>query len=438
MKLFLRTIIFIIFSANAFAASIIRDAEIENVVREISTPIFRAANLNPDSINIYIVNDKEINAYVSGGNNMFINTGLLGMSDDPNMLTGVIAHETGHIAGGHLLRSVDEYKGTALKTTLGYMVGLAAAAAGSPQAGVAIASGAGHVALRQQLKHTRTHEESADQAALNYLDKTGQSAKGLADLLEVLYGKEAGLSGNLNPYTLTHPLSRERISHVKDHMSKSRYANAKTPEKIATDFSRAITKLNAFLLPPENTLRKYPESDTSINARYARSIAYYKIPDIAKSLEEIDTLIKLQPENPFFHELKGQILYENGKVKESVPNYEKAVNLLPQSPLLKIMLATSQISSEEEPQRKKAINNLEQAIVKEPYNSFAWNQLAIAYGRGGDIGMSNLALAEEAALTGRKKDARKFIDMAKDHIKEGSPAAQRLKDIQTTVDIEKK
>ncbi len=434
MKLLFRTLILILIAQNALALSIIRDAEIENVLREMAEPIFKAAKLPPESINMYIVNDNQINAYVSGGSNMFVNTGLLGISENPSILTGVMAHETGHIAGGHLLQSSDEYKSTAIKATLGYMVGLAAAAAGSPQAGVAIASGAGHVAQRQMLKHTRTHEESADQAALSYLDKTGQSAKGLLELLEVLYGKERALSGELNPYTLTHPLSRERISHVKDHISKVQFSNNPPPSKIIEEYSRAITKLNAFLLPPETTLKKYPVSNNSINARYARSIAYYKIPDINKSLGEIDSLIATQPQNPFFSELKGQILYENGKVMESIPYYEKAVSILPKSALLRIILATAQISSEEESMRQKAIVNLEKGVLKEPYNSFAWNQLAIAYGRGGDLGMSNLALAEEASLSNKKKDARKFLDRAKETIKEGTPAYQRIKDIQSSVD----
>jgi predicted Zn-dependent protease len=439
MKLLSRSLLFIfLFAAQASAESIIRDAEIEGLLRDVSNPIFQAAKLSPNSIKIYIVNNPEINAYVAGGNNIFINTGLLEISENPNIITGVIAHETGHISGGHLLRSSEEAQNTTIKTTLGYMVGLAAAAAGSPQAGMAIVSGAGQVAQRQMLKFTRTHEESADQAALTYLDKTGQSARGLLELLEVLYSKETALYGNTNPYILTHPLSKERIAHVKAHIASSKYSDVPVPQAKLEAFKLGITKLNAFLQPSDKTLRKYPASDTSINARYARAIAYYKIPDMSKSLAEIDSLIAAQPQNPFFYELKGQILFENGRIKESIPCYAKAVELLPSSALLKIILATAQISSEDETMRVKAIKNIESALAKEKDNAFAWNQLAIAYGRGNDLGMSNLALAEEASLNGNKKGVRQFLEAAKPHIKAGSPAELRMKDMLSAVESDKK
>jgi len=434
VKLLVRFIIFSLISTNVFAASIIRDAEIENIIRTISNPIFKAAGLSPESINIYIVNDNDINAYVAGGSNIFINTGLLGLSESPDILIGVIAHETGHIAGGHLLRNTEEFKNTSITTALGYMVGLAAAAAGSPQAGVAIASGAGHVAQRQFLKHTRGHEEAADQAALSYLDKINLSAEGLLELLEKLYSRETTLYGDMNPYTLTHPLSRQRISHVKNYIEKSKYSNNKLPAETIEEYRRSIVKLNAFLSKADKTLKKYPKTDQSISAHYARSIAYYTIPDIDKALDEINHLIEKEPKNPFFNELKGQILFENGHVMDSIPFYERAVELLPKSPLLKIILATAYISSEKDELRQKAVNNLEQAIVQEKKNTFAWRQLAIAYGRGGDYGMSNLALAEEALLTGHKKAAKKFVEKAKETIKEGTPAYLRISDIMASLE----
>jgi predicted Zn-dependent protease len=434
MKKFFTFIIASLFSYNAFAVSIIRDAEIENVLRNISDPIFAAANLKNETVNIYIVNDPQINAYVSGGSNIFIHTGLLGMSESPNIITGVIAHETGHIAGGHLLLNTQEYKSTAIKATFGYMLGLAAAAAGSPQAGIAIAQGAGHVAQRELLKYSRTHEEAADQAALSYLDNIKKSASGLLELLEILSGKENQIYEDLNPYTLTHPLSKERLSHVRNHLESSKFKEQDTTSKQAKDFQRAVIKLNAFLEPYEKTLAKYPSSDNSINARYARSIAHYKIPDIEKSLEEIDLLIKTSPKDPFFHELKGQILFENGRVAQSVPYYQTAADLLPNSALLKIILATAQISTEDDELVKKSIPNLKKALLKEKENIFAWHQLGIAYGRSGDLGMSNLALAEEAYIAENKRDVRKFVGLAKKYLEAGSPAELRANDLLAYID----
>lgn len=433
MKL-VRSIVKVIFISllmisNSFALSLIRDAEIEQVVRRISDPIFAAAGLTHDEISIYLVNNRQLNAFVAGGSNIFINTGLIGFADDPNMLTGVIAHETGHIAGGHLLKTGAEYERNALKSTLGYILGLAAAVAGSPEAGMAIVQGTSHALQRQLLKHSRTNEEAADQAALKYLDTIQVSSKGLMQLMAELYTKQKQLYGNINPYILTHPLSRERIKHIENHLQGSRHAKSTHNKKMLNNFSMAVAKLNAFIGSYESTMRKFPESDKSKQARYARAIAHYKKPNLYKSIQEIDSLIEDEPENPFFHELKGQILFENGRINESIPHYQKAVDLNNYLPLLKVVLATAQVASENENMRKKAITNLKQALLAEKRNKFAWRQIAIAYGRGGDIGMANLALAEEYALTDEKKQAKRYIKTAQKHLKLGTPSYLRAEDL---------
>lgn len=439
MKLIYKAlIIFLLISGNAKAAPIIRDTELESTIRLISNPIFKAAGLKPENIQMYIVNNNEINAYVSGSSNIFLNTGLLSLSKDPNLLVGVVAHETGHIYGGHLLKGEEEAKSSIVKSTVGYMLGLAAAAAGSPQAGAAIASGTQQVVQRQILKHTRGQEEAADQSALNFLDKSGISSKGLLELLEVLYGKEVSMYNELNPYTQTHPLSRERLDHVRAHLNKSPLANKILGQDISALYARAITKLDAFLEPSDRTLKKYPASDTSINARYARAIAYYKIPNLQKSLAEIDSLIKQFPKDPFFIELKGQIFFENGRIAESITYYQKSKDLLPSSALFKIQLATALVASEQESNLKPAILNLEQALTVEKYNVFAWHQLGIAYGRMGQLDMSNLALAEESVLMGDRDSAKRFIRLGQDYAKPGSPAYLRLKDLENSLAEKKK
>lgn len=439
MKLLFNFLILVLLLVpNAKADSIIRDTELETSIRLISNPIFKSAGLKPENVRIFIVNNKEINAYVSGGSNIFLNTGLLSLSKNPNLLVGVVAHETGHIFGGHLLKGEEEARNSMVKSTVGYMLGLAAAAAGSPQAGAAIASGTQQVVQRQILKHTRGQEEAADQSALNFLDKAGISSKGLLELLEVLYGKEISMYNDINPYTQTHPLSRERLDHVRAHINKSPLSDKTLGQDIANIYARAITKLDAFLESPEKTLKKYPASDNSINARYARAIAYYKIPNLAKSLVEIDSLIKQFPKDPYFIELKGQILFENGKIAEAITYYEKSKNLLPGSALFKIQLATAQVASEQETFLKSAVVNLEEAIRSEKYNSFAWHQLAIAYGRSGKLDMSNLALAEEAMLLGDKDAAKKFIRLARQSSKAGSPVDLRLKDLENIIAEKKK
>lgn len=431
MKLFFSIFLTIfLFASNAKSAPIIRDAELEIAIRLVANPIFKTVGYKPEDIQIYIVNSDQINAYVSGGKNIFIYTGLLSIAKDPNMLAGVIAHETGHIVGGHLLKGEEEARTSMVKSTVGYMLGLAAAAAGSPQAGAAIASGTQQVVERQALKYSRGHEEAADQSGLNSLDKAGLSAKGMLEMMEVLYGKEVAMYSNINPYMLTHPLSRERVDHIRAHLLKSPFANNMLSQDITNRYIRAIVKLDAFLKPTAKTLKKYPITDKSVNARYARAIAYYKIPDLTHAIAEIDSLIKQFPSDPFFIELKGQILFENGKLREAITYYDKSEALLSGSALFKIQLATVQISSEDSSYLKSAIANLEQALRIEKNNTFAWHQLGVAYGKQGQLDMSNIALAEEALLMGDKETAKKFIGLSKKYIKPGSPAELRLKDIE--------
>ncbi len=440
MNLFFRLLLITaaLFASNARAEPIIRDTEIEVTIRLIANPIFKAAGLRPEDVKIYIVNNNEINAYVSGGKNIFIHTGLLSIAKDPNMLAGVIAHETGHIYGGHLLKGQEENQRSVVKSTVGYMLGLAAAAAGSPQAGAAIASGTQQVVGRQVLKNSRNNEDAADNSALNFLDKIGLSSKGMMDMMEVLYGKEVTMHNDINPYIQTHPLSRERLVHIRAHLAKSPIADKSLPQDITNMYVRAIIKLDAFLQPSEKTLRKYPTSDTSINARYARAIAYYRIPNLAQAISEIDSLIKQFPKDPYFMELKGQVLFENGRIAEAISYYEKSKDLLAGSALFKIQLATAQVASEKESYLKSAVANLEQALHTEKHNSFAWRQLGIAYGRMDKLDMSNLALAEEAIIIGDKNEAKKFIRLAKQSIQPGSPAELRIKDLENSLEDKKK
>lgn len=428
--------IVILCHVNAHAASIIRDAELEGILREVTNPIFKAANVAPESVKLYIIQEPEINAFVSGGQNIFVNTGLLRLSEHPSMLIGVMAHETGHISGGHLVRSMDEYQNTAIKSTVGFLLGIAATAAGSPEAGQAIIAGTDHIARRQLLKYTRTQEEAADQAALKFLDNMNYSAKGLIDLLEILYNKENTLYANLNPYTLTHPLSRERIDHIKAHATPAG-GNRILPTDLIHRYKLAIVKLKAFLGKPTDIINRYPASDKSEAARYARAIAYYRIPTIDKSLEEINSLIADYPKNPYYVELKGQILLENGKVADALPLYERAKNMLPQSALVKIELAGAYLATDNATYAPKAIENLRLALSKERDNSFLWHQLAVAYGRNKELGLSNLALAEKSLLYDNVEDAELFLSRAEGYIKPGSPADLQQQDLLVAIDRKK-
>ncbi len=423
-------ILSIFLSLNCYAQSVIRDAEIENAISQVITPIIKVAGLSPSSVHFYIMQDSEINSFVSGGQNIFINTGLLRLSQSPNMLVGVIAHETGHIADGHLAKGQNAGNDIMLKSTAGFLLGLAATVAGSPQAGIAIVSGTGHIANRELIAYTRSQEEEADQAAFRFLDKLGISSQGMLSLMEILYNKENTLYGKLNPYTQNHPLTSERVDYIRAHIKSSNPQNYKDfSSNLKEQYKMAIIKLIAFLDPPSKTLQAYPATDKSNYALYARAIAYYREPNIQKSLSEIDQLINRQVNNPYYHEMKGQILFENGRINEAINSYSAAKKLLPHSPLIKIELASAYLATENPAQAQLAINDLQQALVKEPDNGFIWHQLAVAYGLNNQLDLTNIALAEEALLSNDVKMAEEFTNRAKKYIKLGSPADRKLQDL---------
>lgn len=433
-----------ILPANAIAQSgqaisLIRDDETERYLYKISTPIFKAAGLNPRSIEIYIVNSPVLNAFVAGGQKMFINTGLIVESDDPSMLIGVIAHETGHIAGGHLIKKANDAAQASIEATIGYILGIASIAAGAPAAGQAILVGGQHLAERGFLKYSRIHEEAADQAALKYLKKVNISPLGLATLLDKLNKEQAVFLDGVSPYVLSHPLSADRVAHIQNSVREDPDFNKPKNEQYNDEHLMIKAKLEAFLDDPKKTLRIYKEEENTLASRYARSIAYYRIPELEKAIEGIDKLIEEFPYDPHFHELKGQMMFENGYVKEAIKSYEKAQEILPTSPLIQLETAVAKIAlyqnTNETDQQliKEAINSLEKVLIKEPRNSFAWRQIAIAYGKNNMLGLSYLALAEEAKLLKQKKDLKKFIRLAKKHLPEDSPASLKIKDLKDSI-----
>ena len=279
------------------------------------------------------------------------------------------------------------------------------------------------------MQYSRSQEEAADQAGVKYLERAGYSSRGLLEVLQYLNSNERLLFDKKNPYALTHPLSSERVDFIRRDLARSPLAEAQVPDAMKKSFVRAVAKARGFLNPVEYTMNDYPLSNTSLEARYARAIAYYKKPDTDKALAEVDSLIKDYPNDAYFYELKGQILFESGKVAESIPAYQKANDLKPGSPLIKTGLAASLIGVGDEKSLRKSITQLEQALVLERNNSIAWHQLATAYGQLGDKGMSNLALAEEAVTRDERKEAIKFAEIAKKELPKNSPSLLRIEDI---------
>lgn len=418
-------------AAFAQGRSLIRDAEIEATIRDFATPLFQAAGLDPQAVDIFIIKDDSLNAFVAGGQNLFIHTGLLLRTRDPLELIGVIAHETGHIAGGHLARTSDAISSASKLALLTTIVGVAAAvAAGNAGAGAAVALGGSSVAQRSFLEYSRTQESAADQAALSFLDQSGQSSKGLAEFLRTLSGQELLSASRRDPYLNTHPITQDRVASVEAHLAGSPYRGKPPTEDQQRRHDRMVAKLYAFLKPSAQTFRKYPESDTSLPARYARAIAYYEIPDLPKALQEVRELVREHPDDPYFRELEGQVLFENGRPAEALPAYEAAHRLAPRSGQIEVLLARCLLALNDPQADLRAVKHMESAIQTEDDWSSAWRELAIAYGRAGRLGDSALALAEQFAREGKWRESEGQARRAQALLPKGSPAALRALDLE--------
>lgn len=410
-------------------ASGIRDTEIELFLRKLADPLLVAAGIAPESVPIYILSDPTINAFVTRNNSMYIHTGLLIQADRPGQIQGVIAHEIGHIAGGHAVRMSDAYATASRPILVSMGLGLLAMIAGSPDAGLAIMSSGQHIAQRTILRHSRIQESSADQAAVTYLTKIGRSGRGLLEMTEKFRHMEVLSAQNQNPYVRTHPLSSDRIASLSRRVAASPYGDVPdTPEDIF-EFKMIQAKLWGFMNKPQITFRIYPQSNTSLPSLYARAIAHYRTPDIDKAVADVTHLLTVEPGNPYFNELMGQILFEYGRVEESIPYHQKSVELLPTAPLLHLNLAQAMLATEKKVYTDAAVKNLEQTIKFEKDNSFAWYLLAIAYARDNEKGKADLATAERYFYNRRLPQAAQFAIRARKDLKKGTPQWLRANDI---------
>lgn len=410
--------------------SLIRDAEIENTLRTFATPLFAQTGADPNAIKIHIVNTKDVNAFVADGLNMFIYTGLIIKTRNAGELIGVIAHESGHIAGGHLIHFGEAQSEYTAQSIAAMLLGLAAGiAAKNGQATSAIVGAGQDIAARNFLSFSRMIEGSADTAALRFLDNLHQSSQGFLDFMETLMGQEALLTANQDPYVRTHPLTRDRIEEIRHHVETSPWSKVPVPPEYNEMHRRMVAKLIAFLDPPVETLQRYKESDTSVEARYARAIAYYRIPDLGHALPLVNGLIAQFPNDPYFHELKGQMLYENTRVQEAIPEYVTAARLLPRNALIAAELGQVEVESEDPTKMADAAEHLKFATQEEPDDAGAWRLLSSAYNRLGQDALSEAALAEYTLRAGRWNEAIFHAQKAEEGLKRGTPVALRMEDV---------
>jgi predicted Zn-dependent protease len=414
---------------------IIRDAEIEQLLRDYAQPILRVAGLAKQNVRVVVLSDRSFNAFVMDGRHIFINAGALFDAKTPNEVIGVFAHETGHLAGGHLQRLREQLATAQTASIIALLAGIGAAVAGSRAGGsggdigMAAIMAPQQAIMRTMLSYVRTQEDQADHAGVKFLNATGQSPRGMVELFKRLSSESLFNSRYIDPYMQTHPMPAERVAALETVAKASPYWDRKDPPELQLRHDMMRAKLSGFLERPDTVARRYPAHDHSLPARYARAISTYRNSDLRQAIVQIDALIQVQPNNPYFYELKGQALLEGGQPSEAIAPLRHAVQLSHNNALIEIMLAQALNASGNTKLSEEAVAMLRSALVREPEAPDAYSQLAVAYGRKGDLANADLASAQAAFTRGDIKTARQLAARAKTRLPVGSPAWVRADDI---------
>jgi len=412
----------------------IRDAEIERTIRAYGAPVFVAAGMSADAVKVYLINDSRLNAFVAGGQNIFLNTGLLIRAEHAGQVIGVMAHESGHIAGGHLVRLRQAVREAQIKQVIAFILGAGAAiAARDGRAGAATISLGSKIAEGTFLKYTRAHERAADQFAVTVMDSAGISSRGMLEFMQVIESQELLISARQDPYVRTHPITGDRIAFLREHIARSRVSDRPLPARFVELHQRMRAKLIGFINPIGEVFRIYKPSDPSLYARYARAVARHRNAETAKAIALTDGLIKERPRDPFFHELKGQISFESGRIPEAVVSYRKAVELAPNEALIRVGLGQALIAVGSKGALKQGLAHLRVAVRRDDTYPLAWRLLGIAYGKLGQIGEASWALAEYGLLIGDSKQVWGNVGRAEKLLKRGTPAWFRIQDIKREI-----
>lgn len=431
--------IFIMPGGGANAQIVIRDTEIESYMAEWFAPIFKAADMSPDQVKIILVQDSQTNAFVAGGANIFFYTGLLEKTENVDEVIGVMAHELGHISGGHIIRAREAMENASYESLLGAIVGVGAAViAGDPAAAGVIGAGGAGMAQRGFLKTARTFESSADQFGISKMEKAGFSPQGLATFLDKLASQELLPASQQSPYVRTHPLTRDRVETVDAAVARSALKDKAMPAEWTEQHKRMKAKLIGYITP-QQVAWVYDDRDHGIAADTARAVAAYRQNQVADALKRADALIAREPNNPYFHELKGQMLKDFGRLSESIPSYEKALSIKPDAALIRADLAhvIIETSGQDTAKLEKALGYLDTALLKEPRSGRIHRLMATAYGRMGNDPLARLHLAEEAYLQRNIPYAKQQVEVALKGLKPGSREYLRAQDLLTALENEK-
>jgi predicted Zn-dependent protease len=414
---------------------VIRDAEIEQLLRDYTQPILRAAGLAQQNVQVTIINDRSFNAFVMDGRRIFINAGALVDAKVPNEVIGVLAHETGHMAGGHLSRLRQQLANAQAASIIALILGLGAAVAASRAGGAgggnpsAAILGPQESIRRSLLSYQRAQEEQADRAGVKFLAATGQSAKGMSDTFRRLSDQILFAAQNADPYMQSHPMPAERVAALEVLAKGSPNWDKKDSPELQLRHDMMRAKLTGFLDRGDTVARRYPPSDTSLPARYARAIATYRHADLRVAISQIDGLIQAEPNNPYFHELKGQALLEGGKPADAIAPLQRAIKLAPHPALIQVLLAQALNALNAPKSAEEAVTLLRTALAQEPESVDGYLQLAMAYGRKGDLAQADLASALAAFMRGDHPTARQLAARAKTRFPIGSPGWVKADDI---------
>jgi predicted Zn-dependent protease len=414
----------------AAAQEILRDAETEALLNDMAAPLVEAAGLQ--HVDIVLINDPSLNAFVAGGQRIFIHSGLINAADNANQVQGVIAHELGHITGGHAIRVGQGITNATRISLLTMLLGLAATAAGSPEAGMGLIALGQQSAMAGFLAYTRMEESSADAAGVQYLSKAGLTGKGSIAFFKKLQNYEFRYGYSQDDeagFARTHPLSGDRIARLElDYEADPAWNKPPDPD-IERRFERAKAKLYGYLAKPADTLRYYPEYMTSAPARYARAYAFHKEALMDKAVGEVDALLASEPNNPYYLELKGQVLLESGRPRDAIGPLRRATELTNNTPLIAATFGHALIATEDPKNFDEAKQVLRAAVQRDRENPFAWYQLGIIYAAEGDMPRARLASAEQQVMNGSMAEALHSAEMAESALPTGTPDWLRAQDI---------
>lgn len=420
---------------------ILRDTETEQLLREYTRPILRVAGLEKQNIQMVIINEASFNAFVADGRRIFVNYGAILQSETPNQIIGVLAHETGHLAGGHLSKLREQLANAQTQMIIAMLLGAGAIAVGSTRgsnsagnnglanAGAAAIAGPQEMIRRTLLSYQRQQEENADRAGVKFLTATQQSPKGMYETFKRFTSESLFAARGADPYLQSHPMPAERVASLQEFASSSPYWDKKDDPALQLRHDMVRAKISAFMERPETVYRRYPQTNDSLPARYARAISTYLHGDLRSALAQIDALIQVQPNNAYFYEVRGQALLESGKPAEAIPALRKAVQLSNNSPLIEMLLGQALVGTDNKAYTDDAVRILRAAVAREPEAVLGYTQLAMAYGRKGDYAEADLASAQAAYLRGDNKTARELATRAKTRFAVGTPGWVKADDI---------